>query len=152
MGLLSEVARRRIAALLLVAGALVAAAAVTDAGPFTDPPTEEERARETVEALFGAASEGDFDTYCAQLTAAARAAVHDNAARLLGEGVGGCRKILGAVGESLKGGRLKVNEVSVSSTRARVEVDYRVPGVRGPQPRTVLLELERDGWRVTDPG
>ena len=49
---MSDVVRRRVAAALLIAGIAVAALAITDAGPFEDPPTEEERVEATVNEFF----------------------------------------------------------------------------------------------------
>jgi hypothetical protein len=53
---MSDVVRRWIAAGLLIAGIAVAALAITDTGPFEDPPTEEERVEaavyETIEIRF----------------------------------------------------------------------------------------------------
>lgn len=153
MGYLSDVVRRRIAALLLLAAIAVAALAIADAGPFEDPPTIEEEAQAAVERLFAAAAEGDFEAYCDLLTGHARRLVRVNAARLLRkEDVGGCPTILSAFGEALEGGTLRVRQVSVSGEQARAEVDYRVPGGRGPQPRTVFLQLVDGAWRVNDPG
>ena len=65
---MSDVVRRRIAALLLIAGIAVAVLAIADVGPFDDPPTEEERVQETVEDFFGAAANGDSKTFCGLLT------------------------------------------------------------------------------------
>ena len=47
---MSDVVRRRVAAALLVLGALVAVLAITDTGPFSDPPTTEDEVRAAVEA------------------------------------------------------------------------------------------------------
>ena len=56
---MSDILRRRIAALLLVAGIAVAVLAIEDVGPFSDPETEEERVQATVEEFFAAAAEGE---------------------------------------------------------------------------------------------
>jgi hypothetical protein len=53
---------------LLVAGIAAAVLAITDTGPFADPPTEEERIEATVREFFGAAADGDSRTFCALLT------------------------------------------------------------------------------------
>jgi hypothetical protein len=152
--LLSEVTRRRIAALLLVVGAVVGILAIFDVGPFSDPPTPEEEVRATVERLYAAASEGDFETYCGLLTERARELVRVNAARLAqGKDVGGCREILELAGSTLLGGELRIREVSVSGNRARVEANLRLPEVKGMEARTILLELDDAGeWRVSEPG
>ena len=155
MGQLSDVTRRRIAALLLVAGVLIAVLALTDTGPFDDPPTSEEVVADTVSDLYRAAADGDFETYCSLLTARARELVRINAARLAeeGESLGGCPEILGLAEELFAGGSLRIREVSVSGNRARVEANLRLPDTPGVQPRTVYLERNAAGeWRVYDPG
>ena len=76
---MDEVTRRRIAAVLLVIVVIVAALAIADLGPFSDPPTEEERAQETVEDFFGAAADGDFKEFCDLLSETASG--DDRAAR-----------------------------------------------------------------------
>ena len=48
VGSLSESARRRIAAVILLAGIAIAALAIWDVGPFANPPTEAERAQSAV--------------------------------------------------------------------------------------------------------
>ena len=56
---MSDVARRRVAAALLIAGIAVAALAITDTGPFEDPPSEEERVEAAVQEFYGAAAASD---------------------------------------------------------------------------------------------
>lgn len=154
MGSLSEVSRRRIAALILVAGIVMAVLAITDTGPFEDPPTEEERVSATVSMLYGAASDGDFKAYCSLLTPSARRAIRAQAARLLAQaGDLRCAQILGAAGDAFAGLRLQIRHVSVSGNRARVEANVRLRGVRYPEARTVMLEQGKAGeWVVSDPG
>jgi hypothetical protein len=150
---MSDLARRRIATLLLVAGIVVAALAIADLGPFRDPPTTEDHVAATVEEFFGAAAEGDFRAFCALLTPDARETLRRNAARLGGVDANrGCARTLGAVvGEALEGSRYAVREVSVSGPRARVEARFRPPDAQ-PELRTVYLN-EIDGeWLVDDPG
>jgi hypothetical protein len=152
---LSEIARRRIAALLLIAGIAVAVLAITDTWPFDDPPTEEERVQDTVESFYAAGADGDFAEYCALLTPAARDRVRVNAARLLEEaGQLRCEEILAvAAEEEFKGVSIRVREVSVSGIQARAEVNVKVAGRAGVEPRTMLLEQNEAGeWRVSDPG
>jgi hypothetical protein len=152
--ILSEVARRRIAALLLIAGVAIALLAITDTWPFDDPPTEEERVQETVEGFYAAGADGDFARYCALLTPAARDRVRVNAARLLEEaGQLRCEEILAVAEEQFKGLSIRVREVSVSGTQARVEVNVKVAGRAGVEPRTMLLERTDAGeWHVSDTG
>ena len=154
MGYLSDIARRRIAALLLIVGIAVAVLAITDTGPFSDPPTEEERAQEAVEQLWAAAGEGDFKTYCSLLTRKARETVRRNAARLL-EAAGQlrCAEILEVAADTLKGVTLRIREVSVSGPRARVEANLRLRKA-GVESRTMFLERDAESgeWLVSDPG
>jgi Domain of unknown function (DUF4878) len=151
---LSEIAHRRIAALLLIAGIAVAVLAITDTWPFDDPPTEEERVQDTVESFYAAAADGDFAEYCALLTPAARDRVRVNAARLLEEaGQLRCEEILAVAEEEFKGVSIRVREVSVSGIQARAEVNVKVAGRAGVEPRTMLLEQNEAGeWHVSDPG
>jgi hypothetical protein len=154
VGYLSDIARRRIAALLLVAGIAVAVLAITDTWPFDDPPTEEERAQEAVETFYAAAADGDFATYCALLTPAARDQVRANAARLLEEaGQLKCEEILEVAKEEFAGITVRIRDVSVSGAQARVEANVKLGDTPGVESRTMFLERDDDGsWRVSDPG
>ena len=152
MGYLSDVARRRIAALLLLAGLAVAVLAVTDTGTFSDPPTEEERVQTAAERFYEAAAEGDFETYCSLLTESARSRVQENAARLLEQaGELPCVEIVAIAEETYADAELRVHEVSVSGPSARVEADLKPQG--GPvESLTIILEEQEDTWLVSDPG
>lgn len=151
--MLSDIARRRIAALLLVAGIVVALLAINDIGPFEDPPTPEDRVAETVEEFYAAAAEGDFATYCGLLTPGARDRVRANAARLLEEaGRLSCQEILSVAEESFAGVTAKIREVSVSGIQARVEANVKTPGTPGVESRTMFLDQVNGAWRVSDPG
>ena len=157
MGELSDVTRRRIAAVLLVVGIALAALAITDTGPlFDDPPTEEERVADAVDALYAAAAAGDFKAYCAGLTTRARDVIRANAARLVASGDAlKCDEILDSVGgkEAFAGSSIRIREVSVSGNRARVEANLKREGTAGVEPRTILLEKTETGdWKVSDPG
>lgn len=155
MGYLTDTARQRVAAFLLVIGIVVATLAITDTGPlFDDPLTEEERVAQVVERVYAAAAEGDFRTYCALLTPAARERVRVNAARLLDEAGGlGCARILAVAAESFAGISARLREVSVSGPHARVEANVRLADTPGIEARTMLLDRDETGeWRVSDPG
>jgi ketosteroid isomerase-like protein len=148
---MSEVTRRRIAALLLVAGIAVAALAIADVGPFDDPPTEEQRVQAAVEDFFSAAADGDSKAFCALLTDQARQDLEVSAAqRLQVNELPQCEKILDLLAAAFKGSEFAVRQISVSGNQARVEGRYRVAGEHA-HPRTVIL-LEVNGeWRVSDP-
>ena len=149
---MSEVARRRIAALLLLVGIVVAALAIADVGPFSDPPTEEENVKATVEDFFDAAAHGDSKTFCALLTDEARQDLRiSTAQRLQTNELPECEKILDALAAAFKGSSMTVRQVTVVGTRARVEGQYRTPG-QGARPRTVELVQVNGEWRVSDPG
>jgi hypothetical protein len=154
VGYLSDIARRRIAALLLLAGIVVAVLAIFDVGPFDDPPTPEDRVQETVEEFYAAAADRDFTKYCGLLTAGARDQLRANAARLIEEaGRLSCQEILSAAPEETFAGiTAKIREVSVSGLRARVEANVRREGVPGLESRTMFLDEEDGEWRVSDPG
>jgi HEAT repeat protein len=149
---MSDALRRRVAVALLILGAAVAALAIADVGPFSDPPTEEERVADVVEHFFGAASDGDSATFCRLLTSDAREALQvETAQRLHIDEEPRCKRILDALGGIFEGSQVSVRYVSVSGNRARVEARYKLAGAGG-EPRTVLLLEERGEWRVSDPG
>lgn len=154
--MLSDVARRRIAALLLIAGIALAVLAITDTGPFDDPPTPEQEAKAAAETFYAAASDGDFKTYCSVLTTRARDLIQAKAARLeaaAGTDLGGCAKIVALAADAFKDSELKVRQVSVSGNRARIEANYRQADRSGLQAKTIYLELDDKGnWRISDPG
>ena len=154
MGYLSDIARRRIAALLLIAGVVLAVLALTDTWPFDDPPTEEELAQTVVEDYYAAAAEGDFAAYCSLLTPAARDRVRANAARLIEEaGRLKCEEIVAVAEEELAGISVRIREVSVSGIQARVEANVKRAEVPGVESRTIFLERNDAGeWRISDPG
>ncbi len=148
---MSDVVRRRVAAVLLVLAIAIAALAITDTGPFDDPPTEEERAQAAVEEFFAAAAEGDSKTFCGLLTKQAREMLRVNTAQQLRtDELPGCGEILDALAELFKGSTVSVRFVNVSGNRARAETRYKLAGA-GAQPRTVLLLSEDGEWHISDP-
>jgi ketosteroid isomerase-like protein len=155
MGSLSERARRRIAAVILVAGIAVAALAIADVGPFSDPPTEAERAQDAVERFFAAARDRDFEAVCGQLTGEERRVVEQRAGSLAAqEGLKGCNEILKKLlGDQLGATRItKIFDVRVSGNQAIVEANLRTPGADGPRSATFHLFLIRGEWRIADFG
>ena len=133
---------------------MVAVLTIADLGPFSDPPTEEERVSETVERFFAAGAQGEFDDYCALLTDAARTTVEENATRLLGGNMElACPAVLAAVPEAFAGLSARIREVAVSGPRARVEANVKTKNTQGVEARTILLDQEPDGtWLISDPG
>lgn len=155
LGYLDVYTRRRVAAVLLVIGAVVAALAITDVGPFSDPPTQEELAEETVVEFFAAAEAGDFEAFCELLTKKASQAIEVRAGALAAEeGLKGCDEILGVlVGKQLEEVDLVITLSNVEGNRARVETEVKLKGEPGRSQRTVLLEQSTDGeWLISDPG
>lgn len=151
---MSPIARRRIAALLLLAGIVAAVLALTDQGPFEAPPaTTEDRVEARVERLFAAAAAGDFATFCGLLTDRARETLRRRAARLGGGGEPPpCARTLAlTLGDALEGSTLGVREVSVSGPHARVTARLH-PSGEEPELRTIYLDEIDDEWLVSDPG
>jgi len=148
----SEYTRRRIAALLLLAGIVVGVLALLDVGPFEDPPTEEERVQDVVEDLFASAASGDAKGFCELLTRDARRALTVRTAQQLRlNEAPKCVHALTLLSGVFRGARVKVNLVSVSGPQARAEVDLKLKGAE-PEPRTVMLVQTEGEWLVSDPG
>ena len=154
MGVLDPVVRRRIAAVLLVLGIVLVVLIAGNIGPFSDPPTEEERVEATTTDFFSAASDGDFKTFCDLLTSGARQAIETRTAAIAAAGgLKGCEEILRALAKKqLAGSEAEITDVNVSGPRARAEVSLKLKGKNGRQQRTVLLEDLRGDWLVSDPG
>ena len=155
LGYLDVYTRRRVAAVLLVIGAVIAALAITDTGPFSDPPTEEELAEETVVDFFAAAEQSDFKTFCDLLTKQASQSIEVRAGELAAaEDLNGCDEILGAfVGKQFADSDALVTFSNVEGNRARVEIELKLKGEPGRSQRTVLLEQSPEGgWLISDPG
>jgi hypothetical protein len=151
MGYLDERTRRRVAAVLLVIGALVAGLAIADVGPFSDPPTQEELAEDTVDEFFAAAAEGDFDTVCDLLTKSARQGIEVRFGAIAAEEeLGDCAQILDEViGKQLAGSELGIAFSNVSGEAARVEAELKIKGEPGREQRSVLLELVGSDWLIS---
>ncbi|MDQ3728637.1 MAG: hypothetical protein M3355_03495 [Actinomycetota bacterium] len=155
MGYLSETTRRRIAAVILVLGVIVAILAITDTAVFEDAPTESERVAGTVEDFFQAATGGDFGRNCELLSDEAQSTVRAGGARVVGaeEEPPSCSESLeGVLGESFSDVQVKVKSVSISGNRARVETAIK-PAGEPSQFRTILLEMSEDGgWLISEFG
>jgi hypothetical protein len=154
-GYLSDVARQRIVAAILIVGLAVAGLAIADLGPFSDPPTEAERAQATVERFFDAADDRDFGDVCHQLTGQEQRTVEQRAGRLaVQQGLKGCDEILSAfLGDQLSAARIvKVQDVRVSGNRAVVDADIDSPGAKHPHATTFDLFLINGQWRIGDFG
>jgi hypothetical protein len=155
MGNLSEVARRRIAALILLAGIAVAVLAIADLGPFSDPPSQAERAESAVERFFAAAQDRDFKSVCDQLTREEQQVIEQRAGSIAArEGLKGCDEILKEfLGDQLAGSKItKVVDVRLSGNQAVVDASLSSPGAKGAQSATFHLFLIRDEWKIADFG
>jgi hypothetical protein len=155
MGNLSEATRRRIAALILLAGIAVAALAIADVGPFSNPPSEAQRARSAVQGFFAAAERRDFRTACDQLTREEQRTIEQRAGTIAAqEGLKGCDQILKAfLGNQLAGTKItKVSDVRVSGNQAVVDAKVSSPGEKGARSTTFHLFLIRDEWKIADFG
>ena len=149
---MSDAVRRRVAAGLLVIAAVLAVLAITDTGPFDDPPTREQEVQGAVERFFAAASAGDSETFCGLLTADARQTLRENTAQQLEiSELPQCQQILDVLAEIFEGSSVQIKFVSVSGNEARVETRYRA-AKSGAEPRTVLLLEEEGEWHIADPG
>ena len=157
---LSDVTRRRIAALLLVAGIAVAVLALRDVGPFSNPPTPEERAQAAVEDFFDAAHDKDFKAMCGLLTPATQTQITQRIAAALATQtqVSSCAQALQAQDKAVKGQPgaslsqtriVRVDDSRVSGNRAAVDAVLTYPGAKRTQPRTFELELVRGEWRIS---
>ena len=155
MGNLSEAARRRIAAVILLAGIAVAVLAIADVGPFSNPPSQAQRAQDAVEGFFAAAQSRDFKTACDQLTEEEQRTIEQRAGSIAAqEGLKGCDEILKAfLGNQLAGTKItKVSDVRVSANQAVVDANVSSPGEKGTRSTTFHLFLIRDEWKIADFG
>jgi hypothetical protein len=155
MGNLSEAARRRIAALILVVGIAIAALAIANVGPFSNPPSEAQRVQDAVEGFFASTQQRDFKAACDQLTKQEQQAIEQKAASVAAqEGLNGCDEILKAfLGDQLAGTTItKVADVRVSGNQAVVDATLKSPGTKGGQATTFHLFLIRDEWKINDFG
>lgn len=150
MGYLSEYTRRRIAVMIIALGAVVGVMAIANAGPFSDPPTEADRAEAALEDFFAAARDKDFQAACVLLTPTERRQVEIRAAALAGNKTG-CANVLNSpLGLALAQTRVDVRDVRVSGDLAAVDAELRPPGVKRAQYRTYKLQLLGEQWRISE--
>src|ERR1700742_4810214 len=124
---MSDTLRRRIAALLLLAGIAVAVLAIADVGPSSAPPTQQEVVQGVVEDFFAAQASGDSKTVCKLLTTDARKTLEVNYAQLQrSDEPIPCAEIFDTLAPALKSSSIDVRLVSISGTRARVEARYKI--------------------------
>ena len=152
MGYLSEVARRRIAAALLLIGIVIAVLAIFDLGPFSDPPTEAERAQAVVERFFDAGQAKDYRTACDQLTHDAQRTMEQRAGATASQkGLKGCDQILALFLSNLRLG--KVIDARVSGNQAVVDAVIQQTGASGGGKETTISLFDIDGdWKIANFG
>jgi predicted lipid-binding transport protein (Tim44 family) len=151
----SEVRRNRIAAVVIVIGAVIGVMALTDAAPLFDDITEEERATEAVERFFEAYGDRDFATVCELFNTEVRDTIVLAGATETKEGKPrSCAEILearfGATGEEDPELNVRVESVRISGPRAVAEVVARSSDAPGGRPLTVELERAEDGWLIAN--
>ena len=150
MGYLDPVIRRRIAAVVLVVGLMVAALAVANVGPFSNPPTAADRARAALEDFFAAAKHKDFKAVCSILTAPERSQIEIRAAALAGNRTGCSRVLDSPLGAALAHTKVEIEDVRVSGNLAAIDAKLRTPRAKRPQYRTYKLEELGARWRISD--
>ncbi len=150
VGYLSPVIRRRIATVLLVVGAAVVALAIANVGPFSDPPTEADRAQAALEDFFAAAHRKDYKAVCRLLTAPERSQVEIRAAALAGNSTG-CANVLDSpLGLVLAKTEVEITDVRVSGNLAAIDANLHAPGVKRTQYRTYKLQEIGGTWRISE--
>jgi ketosteroid isomerase-like protein len=151
----SDVTQRRVSAVVILLVAAVAIMALTDAAPFFDDTSEEERVAETVERFFAAYRDGDHGTMCSLFSPDVRQAIEQTGAtETKGEDPEGCAEILaarvGTPGEDEEVS-VKVDEVRVSGPRAIANLVLKTEGTNRRQIEAIELEQGPDGWLLTSP-
>ncbi len=145
MGYLDVYARRRIAVLLFLVAVGLIVLAAGNIGPFSDPPTETDRARSALENFFAAARDKDWGEVCDLLSPDQRKQVESVA--------GSCdAAVESTAGGALARSTLQIQDVRVSGSLAAIDTTLRIHGVRGPQSRTFKLEELNGEWLITDLG
>jgi ketosteroid isomerase-like protein len=150
VGYLSPVARRRIAAVLLVLGAVVAALAIANVGPFSNPPTEADRAQAALEDFFAAARAKDYRGVCKLMTAAERGQIEIKATAIVGTHTGCANVLNSALGLALAKTKVEVQDVRVSGDLAAVDAKLRTPGAARAQYRTYKLQEFGGQWKISE--
>lgn len=148
-----EVISRRISAVVILLGIAVVVMALTDAAPFFDDVTEEQRVEETVQRFFAATGERDFETVCSLFSPEVAQAIKQvGATETKKNEVQGCPGILAARFAAADGEQtmldVKIESVRVSGPRA--VADVIVKSEQAPKGQSVPVELERgpSGWLI----
>ena len=137
--------------MLLLLGAAVAALAITNVGPFSNPPSEAEKARAAVERFFAAGHAKDFKAACAQLTHEAQRTVEQRGGATASQrGLHGCDQILGLFLAKLELG--DVADVRVSGNRAVVDAIVKPVGASHGRDTSIDLFLIGGQWKIANFG
>ena len=151
----SDVTQRRVSAVVILLVAAVAIMALTDAAPFFDDTSEEERVADTVERFFAAYRAGDHEEMCSLFSPDVKQAIEQTGAtETKGEDPEGCAQILEArVGTPGKDEEVsvKIDEVRVSGPRAIANLVLKTPDSARRQVEAIELEQGPDGWLLTSP-
>lgn len=149
-----EVIGRRISAVVILLAIAVVIMALTDAAPFFDDVTEEQRAEDAVERFFAAYAERDFETVCSLFSPQVVQEIEQAGATETREKeIGGCPEVLEARFGAADGEEtaldVKIESVRVSGPRAVADVIVKTE--EAPKGRPLPVELERgpDGWLIT---
>jgi ketosteroid isomerase-like protein len=135
---------------LLALGAVVAALAIANVGPFSNPPTEADRARAALEEFFAAAQRKDYKAVCKLLTGPERTQVEIRAAAIAGNSTG-CAAVLDSpLGLALARTKVQIDDVRVSGNLAAIDAKLRTPGAGRPQFRTYKLQELGGTWRISE--
>jgi ketosteroid isomerase-like protein len=151
-----ELLQRRIAAVVILIGVTIAIMALTDAAPFFDDTTEEERVADSVERFFDAFSDGDYARVCDLFSPDVATAIERaGATERKGKEPRGCAEILearlrAADAEELKLA-VKIESVRVSGQRAVAEVIIKSEESPKGSPESIELERGPEGWQITTP-
>jgi ketosteroid isomerase-like protein len=149
----SEVIQRRISAVLILVVVAIAIMALTDAAPFFDDTSEEERVSETVERFFAASRGGDHEEMCSLFSASVVQGIEaEGATETKGEDPESCAEILEArVGTPDEDERVsvRIDTVRVSGPRAIANLVIKSPDSARNRVEAVELEMGPDGWLLT---
>jgi len=140
-------------AVVILIAIAIAIMALTDAAPFFDDVTEEERVTDVVERFFAAYEEGDFAAVCDLFSSDVSRAIAQVGATETKQGEPKrCAEVLEArfgagAGEAKL--NVKIESVRVSGPRAVAEVIVKTEEVPKGRELPVELELGPDGWLIT---
>jgi ketosteroid isomerase-like protein len=151
-----QLLQRRITAVVILIGVAIAIMALTDAAPFFDDTTEEERVADSVESFFDAFADRDYAGVCNLFSPEVATAIEQaGATETKREEPRGCAEILearfaAADAEELKLA-VKIESVRVSGQRAVAEVIIKSEERPKGSPESIELERGPEGWLITTP-